>query len=75
MSHRMKVVKWLKGIEPDYPGFAVLGSLFAQRGQYKSAITMYREALMDDPFSDELRLNLSFLIGEAKSRQEDSVPR
>jgi len=68
MKHRLEVVRWLRDIEPDYPGFAVLGALYAQRGQFRAAISMYREALIDSPFDPALATNLTYLLHVARQR-------
>lgn len=68
MKHRVEVVRWLRDIEPNYPGFEVLGALYAQRGNYGDAISMYREALIDSPFDTRLRMNLNYLLHVARQR-------
>ncbi|MFT5433591.1 MAG: tetratricopeptide (TPR) repeat protein [Myxococcota bacterium] len=62
MAQRLRVGKWIRGLEPDYPIYATMGSLFARRGQTDKAIAYFREALLDDPFNKTIANNLEFLL-------------
>jgi tetratricopeptide (TPR) repeat protein len=62
MGQRVQFSRWLQNIDPEYPAFQRLGALYAQRGRYRHALAMYREALLDDPFNALLGRNLSFLL-------------
>ncbi|MFT7620868.1 MAG: hypothetical protein ACI9WU_000027 [Myxococcota bacterium] len=61
-TQRRKVASWLKQLEPDYPIYEALTAVFAQRGRYREAIPLAREALLDAPFDSRLRQNLAYLL-------------
>lgn len=72
MKQRLKVIGWLRDIEPDYPIYRVLGAIYAQQGRYEQAIAFYREALIEEPFDPLLRRNLAFLLKAVGPREPTS---
>ncbi len=63
MEKRLEATRRLKqDLEPAYPAFRVLGSLYALRGENRKAIENFREALLDDPFDEIAARNLDYLL-------------
>ena len=62
MKDRLDVARRLERLDPSWPIYRVLGSLYAERGQTEQAVPLLREALLDEPFDAQLRANLAFLI-------------
>ncbi len=71
MERRIDAARRLKqDLEPDYPAFRVLGSLYALRGENARSIQNLREALLDAPFDALAARNLEYLLRYSAAGRE-----
>jgi tetratricopeptide (TPR) repeat protein len=73
-ASRQAFAEQLRGIDPSFPIYEVLGALTAGEGRDKEAIAFYREALLDDPFNKQIVANLTVLVGRVGAQKDDVQP-
>ena len=62
LKDRVEIARRLQKLDPSWPIYRVLGSLYADRGHGEEAVALLREALLDEPFDVQLRANLDYLV-------------
>ena len=62
LKSRVDFARKVRAIDSSFPIYTVVGNLYAQEGQEKEALALYREALLDSPFDVQVAANFQYLM-------------